>query len=221
MLQPLSEKDFSALIAGAKLLEKDGRGPKVYLASNGRIVKLFRVKRRISSNLLQAYARRFAANARALEHAGIGAPRVEFFGKVPHISRQIVIYPMMPGVSLREALRQADDAEAEGLMRRFGKFLAGLHGKGVLFRSIHFGNVIVDGDTMSLIDVLDLRIFRKPVTLPKRTKNIRFMAKYPDDRSMVRLHLAALRGGYASVHPGDPQLFAELEQLVSASGEGS
>jgi hypothetical protein len=209
------ENDFTALITGGKLLEKDGRGPKVYMTSDGRIVKLFRVKRRISSNLLQAYARRFAGNAAALARAGVEAPTVEFFGKVPHIARQIVIYPMMPGVSLREALRGADHTAAEDLMRRFGSFLAELHGKGVLFRSVHFGNVLVDGDGMSLIDILDLKIFPKPLAEQKRTKNIRFLVKYPEDRAMVRIHLDALREGYGSVFPGGPQLFSELEHLAS------
>lgn len=218
MLRTLPENDYKTLISGAKLLEKDGRGPKVYATSDERIVKLFRVKRRISSNLFQAYARRFAANASALSRAGVGTLTVDFFGKVPHINRQIVIYPMVPGVSLREELRGADPEATGEFMRRFGSFLAELHGKGVLFRSIHFGNVLVDGDSMSLIDILDLKIFSKPLAEKRRIKNIRFLVKYPEDRAVVYAHLDALRDGYCSVFPGHPHLFAELENPVSEPG---
>ncbi len=221
MLRTLPENDFNTLIEGAELLEKDGLGPKVYATPDRRIVKLFRVKRLISSNLLRAYARRFAANSTALADIGVAALNVEFFGKVPHIARQIVIYPMMPGVSLREASRGNHPGAAGELMRRFGFFLAVLHEKGVFFRSLHFGNVLVDGDGMSLIDILDLKVFKKPLPENKRIRNIRFLAKYPEDSAMVRDHLDALREGYGTVFPGRPQLFTELESLVSDTGGAS
>lgn len=208
----MPESDFENLVLGAKLLEKDRFGPKVYATADGRIVKLFRVKRRISSNLLSPYARRFADNAAALLDRGIKAPAVDFYGKVPHLNRQVVVYPMVPGKSLREILR--DDTAAGEIMRRFGAFLATLHGKGILFRSIHFGNVIVDGDGMALIDFLDLKVFRKPLPEKRRIKNIRFLVKYPQDREMVRVHFGELREGY-----GHPHLFAELENLTQASDE--
>ena len=214
MLRAMPESDYETLVSGAKLLEKDGRGPKVYATADGRIVKLFRVKRRISSNLLNPYSKRFARNAAELARTGITAPTVEFFGKVPHIARQIVVYPMMPGISLREALRNADPAAAAELMRRFGRFLAELHGKGVLFRSIHLGNVIANGEEMALIDFLDLRVFRKPVSEGKRIRNLRFLVKYPEDRSVILAHLGALREGYASVSPGHTNIFGELEMLA-------
>lgn len=215
----MSENDYENLVSGAKLLEKDGRGPKVYATPDGRIVKLFRVKRRISSNLLNPYARRFAGNAAALAGLGIEAPAVGFFGKVPHLDRQIVVYPMVPGTSLREVLRGADDAAAGETMRRFGGFLAMLHGKGVLFRSIHFGNVIVNGEEMALIDFLDLKVFRKPLPEQKRIRNFRFLVKYPEDRKMVGAHLDELREGYGAVFPGHPHLFAELGNLARNPGE--
>ena len=219
MLRAMPEEDYEKLVSGAKLLEKDGRGPKVYATADGRIVKLFRVKRRISSNLLKAYARRFAENATALARAGIQAPAVDFYGKVPHIDRQIVVYPMLPGYSLRETLQRADVTVAGELMHRFGCFLAHLHGRGVYFRSIHFGNVLADGENMALIDILDLKVFRNPLSERKRLKNIRFMAKYPEDRKVLCAFLDALREGYGSVLPGHPHLFRELEDLLKNPGE--
>lgn len=213
----MPEENYDKLVSGAKLLEKDGRGPKVYATHDGRIVKLFRVKRRISSNLLNPYARRFAWNAAVLARLGIAAPEVEFFGKVPHLNRQIVVYPMVQGKSLREALRGIDDAAAVEIMRRFGAFVAMLHGKGVLFRSLHFGNVLVAGHGMALIDFLDLKVFRTPLPEAKRIKNLCFLAKYPEDREMLRAHLESLKEGYASIFPGHPQLFGKLEGLANTS----
>ena len=73
-LDRLSAVDYQALRAGAVVLEADGFGEKVLQLADGRILKLFRRKRLLSSALYYPYARRFADNAHKL--AAIGVPVV-------------------------------------------------------------------------------------------------------------------------------------------------
>ena len=44
----LPQADLNAMIEGARILEKDSYGPKVYLLADGNILKLFRRKRLFS-----------------------------------------------------------------------------------------------------------------------------------------------------------------------------
>ena len=62
----LSAEQYGALIAGAEMLRADRHGPKVYETTDGRIVKLFRVKRWWSSSMLYPYSLRFRRNSRRL-----------------------------------------------------------------------------------------------------------------------------------------------------------
>lgn len=72
---------------------------------------------------------------------------------------------------------------------------------------------------MALLDFLDLKVFRFPLGERKRMKNLRFLAKYPEDCEMVHNQLEKLPEGYASVFLGSLQLFTELESLASSSAE--
>jgi serine/threonine protein kinase len=183
----LSQNEFETLICGAKLLEKDRHGPKVYATQDGKAVKLFRVKRWLSSNLFCRYAVRFKRNAEHLAILGIPSLQVEQVGVVPHLDRQLVIYPWLPGASLRHALRNSNPQEALRLMRSMGTALALIHEKGVYFRSMHFGNILINNNdaSISLIDILDLSVMRKPLSIPRRKRNFQHMIRYEEDR--VRL----------------------------------
>src|SRR5688572_33380700 len=101
-MQRMSQAEFEALTAGAATLSADEHGPKVLLTSGGRVIKMFRRKRLLSSTLLVPYARRFERASQRLASLDIPAVRVERLARVPSIRRDIVIYPHMPGVSLRE-----------------------------------------------------------------------------------------------------------------------
>lgn len=63
----LPQAALNQMIEGAKILEADSYGAKVYLLQDGNIVKLFRRKRLLSSALLRPYSKRFIDNAAQLE----------------------------------------------------------------------------------------------------------------------------------------------------------
>src|SRR5690606_34253166 len=135
----------------------DTHGAKVIETNDGRMVKLFRTKRLLSAAQWNPYAKRFARNA--LRLAKLGFPTIEVLAvyRVREIRRDIVVYRRLEGETLRDAFRDTS-AKADDLFPRLADLLARLHRHGVIFRSIHFGNVLVMGEgVLGLIDVADLR----------------------------------------------------------------
>lgn len=227
-MEKLSAEEFGRLVEGARLLESDGRGPKVYETADGRILKLFRIKRRFSSNLWSPFARRFARNAERLRLLGLTTLDVEWFGEVPHLERQAVIYGKVPGMPLRSWLREATPAEGEDVLRRAAAFVAGVQERGVLFRSFHFGNILVTPDGgFSLIDILDVRFRPTPLALRHRRRNFGHMTRYAEDRSAILRHWDAFRGGYlegaeaSSCLIDTPVLAAMLDEVRRELPEGN
>jgi len=193
----ISRNEFTELIDGATLLEGSPRDPKVYETPDGRIVKLFRAKHWLSSNLLCPHALRFARNASRLAAAGFPSLQVEQVAKVTHLKRQMVVYARLPGMSLRHALRNTEPPEAARLMRAAGVFVADVHERGVYFRSMHFGNVLVGEDgVFALIDILDLKVLRSPLGPARRRRNFKHMIRYEEDRLHMRGQWPAFSEGY-------------------------
>jgi hypothetical protein len=60
----LPQAALNTMIADARILEKDSYGPKVYLLTDGNILKLFRRKRFVSP-VLQAFYRQRARTEKA------------------------------------------------------------------------------------------------------------------------------------------------------------
>jgi tRNA A-37 threonylcarbamoyl transferase component Bud32 len=140
----ISHEEYQALRAGAQVLSFDEHGEKVLRTPDRRIIKLFRRKRLISTALFFPYAMRFSRAAEKLHLLGVAAPQVQAVHFIPSIKRHAVIYAEMPGVNLRTALE--DQSQNAQLLMKLAEFMAGLHGKGVYFRAIHFGNVFVCND---------------------------------------------------------------------------
>lgn len=181
---------YQSLVCGGRLLAWDAHGPKVIATTDGRMVKLFRTKRLFSAARWNPYATRFARNARMLAQRGIPTVTVEAVYRVPELARDAVVYRRLDGETLRDALVSASDAEAGALLDRLATFLATLHAHGILFRSIHFGNVLclADGE-LGLIDVADMRVRRCGALTPRqRARNFRHMLRYETDRATLVRH---------------------------------
>lgn len=196
-METLSREDFESLIEGARLLESDRRGPKVYETPDGRIVKLFRIKRRLSSNLWSPFATRFARHARRLQAFGLTTLEVSFAGRVPHLNRQAVVYGKVPGRPLRDFLRKEPPEDAAACVRRVAAFIAGVQERGVFFRSFHFGNVLVTPEGgFALIDILDVWFKPSPLGLWRRRRNLRHLTRYAEDRAALTRHWDEFLQGY-------------------------
>ncbi len=181
-----SEREYAELIRGATALSQDGEVVKVWLLRDGRIIKLFRRKRLISSALWRPYALRFAHAAARLDALGIATVNVHEIVRLPHISRHGVIYDSLEGTPLRDALATGG-ATACSLWTAFAAFLAMLHKRGVYFRAIHLANVIVSsGDSFGLIDVSETRFFHQPLRPMLRARNFKPLLKYEQDINAMR-----------------------------------
>jgi len=199
-VQSLKTETFEQLCRDAHVIEADGLGPKVLRLADGRFLKVFRPRRWYTSGSFNPYSERFASNARQLRAMGIPTPQIlGVYGLSDGSSA--VIYSPLSGLTLRQALQSLDSSLRESLIERFGQFMAQLHERGVYFRSLHQGNVLLmDDGEFGLIDIADLRIFPSPLRNALRQRNLRHMQRYPQDRAwLFETHFEQLAKGYASV----------------------
>ena len=164
----LSEQEYESLCRDAEVI----RSGKVLELSNGDILKLYRVKRFISSALFYPYSKRFYRNALQLQCLGIATVEAKRLLRIPSIRRSAVLYAPLPGVTLR------DFARANGLPQciaeQLGVFIAKLHDKGIYFRSLSLNNIIyTESGELGLIDFADMKIHEGPLSARKRLRNFR------------------------------------------------
>lgn len=185
-LKCLTLEEYQQLVANSAVLEQDKHGVKVLATGEGKIVKLFRRKRLLSSAILKSYAARFVENAHRLKSLGIKTVNIEAVYRCAPISRTLVVYRPVPGQTLRDAIR--DTTQPDTLMAQFVSFFAELHDKGILFRSIHLNNVIVprSAGRLGLIDVADMKFFNRALSSNQRMRNLRHLTRYNEDRQSIR-----------------------------------
>ena len=185
MLPKLSNREFEALTQGARILEKDGFGLKVLRLPNAHILKLFRRRHWLSSQLWAPHAQRFDRNAKILLKRGIPTLSVEKIFALPEMQRQAVLYRELPGTTLRSWLSGHEGHEAEHMIQQFGRFVAKLHTEGVLFRSLHFGNVLVTPEQqLALIDIVDMRFQKHALNTRQRIRNFAHIGRYSEDHTL-------------------------------------
>lgn len=161
----VSAQEVERWIASGKILEKDGRGPKVVALDNGLFLKIFHTRRHPLLARLQPAAKRFAANAARLRQAGVQAPEVI---ELLWIDRQrglsACLYRPLAGQSI-EQLHREDPQQTIILLPSLADFIRQLHRRGIYFRSLHLGNILQLADKQfGLIDVLDLKFKPFPLT---------------------------------------------------------
>ncbi len=172
----MSGNEYAQLTQGATELMRDGHGVKVLQIPNGQIVKLIRIKRWYSLSAIYPYSVRFQRNAKCLRAMGIPSVEVQDVFYCHKIRRHGVIYPMLQGESLEKIASQ--DGISAALFQTLADFIAMLHAKGVYFRSLHLGNVLLlPNGSMGLIDVADMRFSRSALRLDQRKRNFRHLLR--------------------------------------------
>lgn len=217
-MQAIDHSTYEALRKGADVLEADGSGDKVLRLTDGRMLKLFRRKRLLSSALLFPYAKRFADNTLALKNLGIPCPTVIAVYRIPSIERDCVYYSPLAGQTIRQLQGKTDQDEI--LKFQLGGFFAQLHEKGVYFRSLHFGNVVLTPEhDLGLIDIADLRCQRGALSDSKRLRNFAHLLRYREDRQWLLASDAgnAFLEGYRQALPANRQarLIERLRALLA------
>jgi len=181
---PISSEEFDQLREGARVLEMDLRGEKVLLTPDKHIIKLFYPRRRFTSAAIYPYALRFWNNAQKLHKKGIPTVSCEQLRYDRQNSRHVITYPLLAGTTLRDCLEQSPDNN--DYLTKLTAFLAILHEKGILFRSIHLGNILVlENGGFGLIDIADMSLQRRPLGLFKRARNFRHLLHDKVDRDSL------------------------------------
>lgn len=195
-IDSLDRSRLEAIVRESSIVEQDSYGVKVLLLKDGRYLKYFRRKRYFNSELLSPAAVRFARNARRLEKLGIPTLKVDSLHRISGEPHTVAIYRPLPGDTLRSFL--TSDTATEELMYRVGVFLARLHRQGVYFRSVHPGNIIIDGMTIGLIDFLDMKIRPWSMLRWSRRRNWKHLFGRPEDKTFWKPELVdtLLRGYY-------------------------
>lgn len=174
----LPQAAFDTLTAGAKVLEADSHGAKVYLLADGNILKLFRRKRLFSSALLRPYSARFIANAQRLQQLGVPTLKVLQHYRLDKPGMTAVLYEPLPGRNLRQLMDTAEFTWQESLEPLIA-LIRQLHRCGVYFRSLHLGNVIVTPEgALGLIDMADMSFTRGPLSRRLIKRNLEHFSRY-------------------------------------------
>ena len=188
-LRELGPEEIETMIRDARILSEDGRGVKVLETPDGEIIKFFRLRRRVSTAAVYPYSKRFVRNASLLKERGIKTVDIVGTFRRSKDSPDAVVYRKTPGKGLRSLLEGAGlPAEgAEQTLRDFTGFIAQLHREGILFRSIHFGNVLVlEEGGFAVIDVADISFRRgRSLTPRQRVRNFVHMSRYAEDREAL------------------------------------
>lgn len=183
----ISEQEFNQWEASGDCLETDSRGIKVLRLEQGQYLKLFRVKRWYSSANWNDYAKRFSNNASRLTEMGVPTVEVTELVRVPHLERTGAIYQPLAGDTYRDIIKR------RGLSAKqivdYGHFFAELHQLGIYFRSPHLGNIIISPQhQLGLIDIADIKFYRRPLSLANRARNFSHLFRYKGDSEALGRH---------------------------------
>jgi serine/threonine protein kinase len=177
----MSGGSFDALTSEYEELERFRGELRVLLLPDDRIVKIFRRRRLLSGSTLYPYSFRFARNSQRLMSLGFRSVDVERVFFCPSRVGHGVIYPLLEGHAVHELEPSA------ALRSRLATFIAQLHERGVLFRSLNINNVLQQTDgTFALIDVGDVRFQRGPLAPRLRTRNFRHLLRLVRHREWFR-----------------------------------
>ncbi|MDP2242727.1 toluene tolerance protein [Pseudomonas sp.] len=174
----LPQATLSTLIEGAQLLEEDSHGPKVYRLRDGDFLKIFRRKRLLSSTLWCPYSKSFCKNALRLQQLGIPtlSPIAHYQLEQPGLTA--VHYQALPGETLGQ-LSKSPDFNWQHLLPHLTGLIHRLHESGVYFRSLHLGNIVLTPENeLGLIDISDMRFFRRPLSKWMRRRNLDHFNRY-------------------------------------------
>jgi serine/threonine protein kinase len=174
----LPQAALNRMIEGARVLEADSFGPKVYLLQDGNILKLFRRKRLFSSALFRPYSKRFIDNAAELKRLGVPTLQVLEFYQLQAPGMTAVLYRPLPGETLRQ-ISSKDGFNWQPALPALVELIRSLHASGIYFRSLHLGNIVVTPDNqLGLIDVADMRFLRAPLPKHLVRRNLQHFARY-------------------------------------------
>ncbi len=171
-MRTISLEEYQDRIKDAEVLSMDSYGDKVLRTPRGTIVKLFRLKRRLSTAVFLPYVTRFERAVLRLHQLGIPTVEILDIFRIEGTNLDAVVYIPLLGETLREVVGRTKDSDP--LLDQFAGFMRSLHDKGIHFRAIHSGNVVVTPtDEFGLIDVSTLSCKDRTLSIARRAHNFK------------------------------------------------
>lgn len=196
----VTARELESWLATGRVLEKDGRGPKVVALASGIFLKIFHTRRHPLLARLQPAARCFAKNAQYLNANSIAAPKVlDLFWIDRARGLSGCLYEPLPGQSV-EQIFCSDPQQGMLLLTSLAAFIRHLHQQGIYFRSLHLGNILKLPDgSYGLIDILDLQPKRHPLNRWQIKRNFQHLRNYLRRNQMDDFPLEQLLDLYKQV----------------------
>lgn len=177
-----AKDDWFRVISHATLIHGTPERPKVCRTPDGFIIKWFYPRPGISTDKIFPYAKRFIRHSLQLEQKGIESVQVQAWLYDPQTSAHIILYPALEGMTVRDAMTTE---LATQVMDGFVDYVVDMHERGVFFRGIHLGNVLVreveqgegeiPGLAYSLIDITDCRVKHNKLNRWERVRNLKHL----------------------------------------------
>lgn len=180
----LDVAQFDAFCLDGKVIEKDERGIKVIMLSSGDYLKVFKLRGWMTSSQLFSNARSFIRNAKRL--AALNIPTVHPFSlyHFQHSSDTAVMYKPLVGTTVRGLLDHHQLSTDK--LKALAVFIALIHQKGIHFKSLHFGNIVLTpSGQYGLIDIADMRIYPWPLAINTRIRSLKRIHRYQEDMAQL------------------------------------
>lgn len=205
-MMSITQENLNQLIATGKILEQDKLGVKVVKLDNNHYLKIFNHRKKISKSNIFCRSKRFERNALKLKRRGINTVEPTQVFKIKDSARDCIIYRGVDGNTVRQELEK--NLQKDPLSKKLGKYIAQLHETGIMFRSLHFGNIICcPNDNFALIDIDDMRVNIFKLYKKQRLRNFAHIFRYQIDYK--NLDLNSFIQGYCKGQT--TQYFNEIE----------
>ena len=196
----ITPEELNFLCQHGEAIDNKGGYPAVVIHPDDTITKLWARKRKLlSSATLCPYSNRFVRNAEELKRQGIAVPEILSHATVKNSHVRIVTYRPLPGQSIRELL--SENPESVNIPE-LCEYIYQLHQKGILFRSMHLGNIIQGpgANNYGLIDFTDVKFYSRPAPLLRRAANLATPLRYTQDIDHIKeAGLPSLQKSYLNI----------------------
>src|SRR6056300_108600 len=162
-----------------KYIEKaDDLGYRKTFHKKNAIIKIFIVRGLISSGFFNTYASRIIKNSLKLKKYDI--PSIEITNElVFQYNRRLsgVSYEYIPGTTYRDLSHKI----TMDMITDLANYISNIHKKGIYFRAMHLGNILLHNKKLFLIDIAKIHFYPWPLFVFTRARAFRRMIKYQDD----------------------------------------
>jgi hypothetical protein len=162
-----------------KFVEKaDDLGHRKTFHKKNEIIKIFNVRGYISSGFFNTYASRIIKNSIRLKEHEI--PSIEITNELAfQYNNRLsgVSYKYIPGKTYRDLGNKI----TKEMITDLAKYISIIHKKGIYFRAMHLGNILLHNKKLFLIDIAKIHFYPWSLFIFTRARAFRRMIKYQDD----------------------------------------